>query len=78
MIRFLKNIKAEWVKYSKYEIKESSDGTRYVIPAPGAKLEIIDPLDNAEDMIIEALNIGRMLMREKKAESEAVLLKNTA
>ena len=44
-----------------------------MIPAPGAKLEIIDPLDNAEDMIIEALNIGRMLMREKKAESEAVL-----
>jgi len=60
---------SHWVCYSEYEIRER-DGERYVTAAKGAKLKIYDPLKVADDIIVDALNIGIMCVRAKPDEAK--------
>lgn len=59
---------ASWVRYDDYEWKEGKDGTLYLTPAAKAKPDIFDPLKNAETLVLDALNIGRMCMSKKPDE----------
>jgi len=56
---------SSWVRYSEYELKKADDGKRYVKPAPKAKPSIYDPLKDAENLVVDALNIGMLLMGRK-------------
>ncbi|HCA30989.1 MAG TPA: hypothetical protein DEP23_16250 [Ruminococcaceae bacterium] len=58
-----------WVKYSEYEIKKAADGTKYVKPTPNAKPSIYDPLKDAETLVLDALNVGLLLMGRKGDKS---------
>lgn len=59
---------ASWVRYDDYEWKEGKDGTLYLTPAAKAKPDIFDPLKDAETLVLDALNIGRMCMSKKPDE----------
>lgn len=54
-----------WVRYSEYEYKKAGDGHFYITPAAGAKSEIYDPLKDAEQMVLDALNVGALQMNRK-------------
>lgn len=54
---------SHWARYDRYELKEAEDGNRYVTPARDAKPEVYDPLKEAEQMVLDALNVGLLLMR---------------
>ena len=56
---------SSWVKYSEYQCREK-DGTMYVMPAPKAKPVIIDPLEDADTMVLDALNVGLLMMNRSK------------
>ncbi|MDR2569941.1 MAG: hypothetical protein LBD23_06550 [Oscillospiraceae bacterium] len=58
-----------WVKYSKYELKESGDGQLYITPSPKSKPTIYDPLENPDVMVIDALNVGLLCMN-RSAEAD--------
>ena len=45
-----------WVRYDKYEIRTDAKGVQYVTAAPGARPQIIDPLEDAQAMMLDALN----------------------
>jgi predicted nucleic acid-binding Zn ribbon protein len=55
---------SNWVKYSEYEYRHSKDGILYITPKPNAKPIIYDPLKDGDTMVIDALNVGRVAMRE--------------
>lgn len=61
---------SHWVRYDKYELKEAGNGKLYVTPAENAKPEVYDPLKNADAMVLDALNVGLMMM--KRAEDAKV------
>ncbi len=54
-----------WVRYSRYECSKAGDGNLYLVPARDAKPEIYDPLKDAEQMVLDALNIGALQMNRK-------------
>ena len=54
-----------WVRYSEYEYKKAENGQFYITPAAGAKPEVYDPLKDAEQMVLDALNIGALQMNRK-------------
>ena len=54
-----------WVRYSSYEWKETEDGVLYLTPAKDAQPEVYDPLRDAQQLVVGALNIGRMCMGKK-------------
>lgn len=53
---------SHWVRYSAYEWKKDKSGTLYLTAAQGAKPEIYDPLKDAQALVLDALNIGRLCM----------------
>ena len=63
---------SNWVKYSEYVFYETQDDELYVAPAPDATPIIFDPLENAEQMVLDALNVGMLQMRGVPAESDEV------
>ena len=56
---------SRWVKYSEYEIKETPDGTRFIQPAAKANPTVFDPLEDAETLVVDALNVGMLQMGQK-------------
>jgi len=59
---------SHWVKYSEYEYRESDKGVLYITPTATAKLQIYNPFDNIEAMILDALNVNRL--GNKKSEED--------
>lgn len=60
---------SHWVRYSAYEWKQDEKGILYLTTAQGAKPEIYDPLKDAQTLVLDALNIGRLCMA-KEPDSE--------
>lgn len=56
-------------RYSKYEYKRRGDGQLYITPTAGAAPEIYDPLKNFEQLVLDALNIGRLGMGHKNEDT---------
>ncbi|MDL2218691.1 hypothetical protein LJC27_08575 [Christensenellaceae bacterium OttesenSCG-928-M15] len=66
---------SQWVKYSEYEYRRGEDGTLYLTPTPKAEPVIYDPLPDAELMVLDMLNVGRLCMgRAGDGEKQAAVL----
>lgn len=65
-----------WVRYDKYVIRKDAKGTKYITAAADAKPDIFDPLADAQAMVLEALNVGRLYFGDDipKSKQEAALL----
>ena len=76
MKQLFERVSSYWVRYDKYEIRTDAKGTKYVTTAEGARPDIFDPLEDAQTMVLEALNVGRLFFGDKAPESvrEAALL----
>ena len=76
MTQLFERVSSYWVRYDKYEIRMDTKGVKYVTAAPGARPDIFDPLEDAQTMVLEALNVGRLFFGDKAPESvrEAALL----
>lgn len=58
---------SDWGKYSAYEVKYLNN-LHYILPVPGAKLEIYNPSDQFEIMIPMLINIGAKYTEEKMSQ----------
>ena len=76
MKQLFERVSSYWVRYDKYEIHTNARGTKYITAAADAKPDIFDPLEDAQAMVLEALNVGRLYFGDKAPESvrEAALL----
>ena len=52
-----------WVKYSDYVIRETSDGIKYLQAAPKAMPQPYDPIDEFQNIVVDAVNVGRICMK---------------
>ena len=59
-----------WVRYDKYVIQTDAKGVKYITAAPDARPTIIDPLEDAQTMMLDALNAGRLFFGKKALERE--------
>ena len=59
-----------WVRYDKYVIRKDAKGAKYITAAPDARPQIIDPLEDAQTMVLDALNAGRLFFGKKATERE--------
>lgn len=70
MKQLFERVSSYWVRYDKYEIRTVAKGTKYITAAVDAKPDIFDPLADAQTMVLEALNVGRLFFGEKAPEKE--------
>src|SRR5699024_8372792 len=61
--------RSHWVRYDRYELKTAADGKRYITPGKNAKPDIYNPLKEAPGIVLDALNVG-MLMMNRGPEEE--------
>ena len=59
-----------WVRYDKYVIRRDAKGVKYITAAPDARPQIIDPLEDAQALVLEALNVGRLYFGDDIPESK--------
>ena len=59
-----------WVRYDKYVIRKDAKGVKYITAAPDARPQIIDPLEDAQTMVLDALNVGRLYFGDDVPESK--------
>ena len=64
------NSNSTWVRYSRYEWKTAANGKEYLTVGVDAKPQIYDPLKVYEDLVLNALYIGRLGM--SKAEDSFI------
>ena len=68
--------RSHWVRYNHYELKTGKNGRRYITPAKGAKPDVYNPLNMVPDIVLDALNVGMLMMgRKPAAEVEQSILK---
>ena len=60
--------RSHWVRYSDYEWKPNADGVLYLTPVKNAKPSIYDPMKEYEQIVVDAMNIGRLCMGKKPDE----------
>lgn len=53
---------SRWIKYSEYDAARAQNGDWYIMPVKDALPSVYDPIEKAEEMVVEALNIGLKLM----------------
>ena len=68
MKNLFERISSNWVRYDNYEWKKGEDGHLYLTPTKTAKPGIFDPLRDAQALVLDALNIGRLCMGKKPDE----------
>jgi hypothetical protein len=64
MNTIFERVSCHWARYSEYEYRQGKDGHLYLTPAPKANPSVYDPLMDAETMVIDALNVGRIAMKQ--------------
>ena len=58
-----------------YELKTAADGRRYITPGKDAKPEVYNPLKEAPAIVLDALNVGMLMMgRKPEAEVEKAIM----
>lgn len=60
---------SSWVRYSEYEWNAAADGNMYLSPAKDASPAIYDPLAEYQNIVLDAIAIGRM-GAQKKTDAE--------
>ena len=56
---------ASWVRYSQYEWKQGKDGHLYITPTKNASPKPYDPMQNAETLVMDAMDIALLCYHKK-------------
>ena len=59
-----------WVRYSEYEWKQAENGKLYLTACANAKPTIYDPLKEYQQLVLDALYIGRLGMKQEQDDTE--------
>ena len=59
-----------WVRYSEYEWKRAENGKLYLTACADAQPTIYDPLKEYQQLVLDALYIGRMGMKQVQDDTE--------
>ena len=59
-----------WVRYSEYEWKQTENGKLYLTARSNAQPTIYDPLKEYQQLVLDALHIGRLGMRQEQDDEE--------
>ena len=64
MNQLFEHLSSNWVRYSDYEWKMAADGYEYLLPTADAKPKPYDPLKEADQLLLDAMDIGLQCYRK--------------
>lgn len=60
---------SNWIQYDKYEWRTDNKGILYLTPAKDATPKLYNPLNNTDQMVLAAINLGLLCMNHDVNES---------
>ena len=69
-MKMFEHSNSTWVRYSEYEWKQAEDGKLYLTACSDAQPTIYDPLKEYQQLVLDALYIGRLGMKEDQDDTE--------
>lgn len=69
MDKLFQHLSSSWVRYSDYEWRTAKDGHEYLMPTSVAKPRPYDPLQQADQLLLDALDIGLQSMHRASEDS---------
>ena len=75
MKNLFEHTSAPWIRYSNYEYKTGCDSNLYITVSKDARPEMYHPMQEAEQLVIDAINVGLAAMHKVPEEElkESVL-----
>ena len=64
MTNIFENTRASWVRYSDYEWRTAENGKDYLLPTKDAQPKPYDPMEDADNLVLAAADIGLMLFHK--------------
>lgn len=61
---------ARWIRYGGYIYKKAENGELYLMPTSKCASGVYNPLENAEAMVVDALNVGLLCMSSEVSEEK--------
>ncbi len=61
---------ARWIRYGSYIYKEADNGELYLTPTSKCTSGVYNPLETAETMVVDALNVGLLCMSSEVSEGK--------
>ena len=77
-MNIFEHTRASWVRYSDYQWKEGPDGYFYLMPMPEAKPNIYDPTKVSNELVLDAVEIGRAFMNRTPPENGRAIIRDFA
>ncbi len=68
MKNLFEHTSAYWAKYADYEWRTTSDGKEYLLPCAGVDASVYDPIPLADQLVLDAINIGLLVMHKSPKE----------
>lgn len=78
MDRIFEHLSSSWIRYSDYAWRTASDGHEYLTPAAGASARPYDPLKQADQLLLDALDIGLQSMHKAPKEKLKEMIREFA
>ena len=69
MNQLFDHLSSSWVRYSDYEWRTATDGHEYLLPTADAKPKPYDPLKEADQLLLDAMDIGLQCYRKAPMET---------
>ena len=69
MNQLFEHLSSSWVRYSDYEWQTATDGHEYLLPTADAKPKPFDPLKEADQLLLDAMDIGLQCYRKAPKET---------
>lgn len=69
MTNIFENTRASWVRYSDYEWRTTENGKDYLLPTKDAQPKPYDPMEDADNLVLAAADIGLMLFHKNPEKS---------
>lgn len=70
MNQLLQRSTSNWIRYDKYEWRSDEKGVLYITPAKDAKPDLYNPLKEADQLVLSAINLGLLCMKSETGKDE--------
>ncbi|GAA0862888.1 GIY-YIG nuclease family protein [Paraclostridium tenue] len=70
-INLIGQFKADWIRYSDYEIKENEKGKKYICPTESSYFTMYNPFDNANELVFDLIKLGDLAL-DKSIEKSTI------
>ena len=70
MNQLFKRSSSNWIRYDRYEWRTDDKGILYITPAKDAKPDLYNPIKDADELVLAAINLGLLCMKSETGKEE--------